>query len=218
MARHCLSNSLPERFGHVVGVATKVQEILASLKMVDEDLVSAAWLHDVGDVSSAVDTGFHALDGARYARRQGFSEQVARLIAHHSCARLEARLRGLEAQLLEEFPLPESPQRLILTAADMAVGPSGKPMSIDARLADIRQRYAQGDVVSRFLDDAEPELRRICGRGRGLVGQSQCGVVSPSMNRNAARRRSLCAFPNCTGTARRLAWAGRSGRCPARSS
>jgi hypothetical protein len=164
-----LRESLPERYEHVAGVATKVGGILASLRMTDEDLVSAAWLHDVGYASKAVETGFHALDGARYARRQGFGDQVVRLIAHHSCAHLEAQLRGLGAQLLEEFPLPESPQRLILTAADMSVGPGGKPMSIDARLADIRQRYAPSDVVNRFLDEAEPELRQIVAEVDGWL-------------------------------------------------
>ncbi|HET6915598.1 MAG TPA: HD domain-containing protein [Acidimicrobiales bacterium] len=180
LARELLGENLPQRYEHVSGVAAKVEAILTSLQIADENLVSAAWLHDVGYASSAVDTGLHALDGARYARRRGFDDQVVRLIAHHSCAHLEAKLRGLETQLLEEFPLPGSPQRSILTAADMSVGPGGKPMSIDARLADIRQRYAPSDVVNRFLDEAETELRRIVAEVDGwLLNPSTALPVRP---------------------------------------
>ena len=61
----------------------------------DEVLVAAAWLHDIGYVPGLVDTGFHPLDGARFLRRSGVCEQVAALVAYHSCAEIEADVRGL---------------------------------------------------------------------------------------------------------------------------
>ena len=36
-----------------------------------DDLVAAAWLHDIGYAPELVETGFHPLDGARYLRREG---------------------------------------------------------------------------------------------------------------------------------------------------
>ena len=86
-------------------------------------LVAAAWLHDIGYAPELVETGFHPLDGARYLRRVGVDEQVVSLVAYHSCAQIEADVRGLGAELASEF----SPADPLLTDAllycDMTTGP-----------------------------------------------------------------------------------------------
>lgn len=41
---------------------------------------------------------------------------------------------------------------------DMTTGPDGKAVSVEERLAEIRARYGPGDVVTRFVERAEPEL------------------------------------------------------------
>ena len=62
--------------------------------------VAAAYLHDIGYAPELRRTGLHQLDGARYIRSHG-AERVARLVAHHSEARFEIRLRGFsESSLL----------------------------------------------------------------------------------------------------------------------
>jgi hypothetical protein len=53
------------------------------------------WLHDIGYAPELAGTGCHPLDGARYLRRIGVDEQVVSLVAYHSCARIEAEVRGL---------------------------------------------------------------------------------------------------------------------------
>nr|WP_244167179.1 HD domain-containing protein [Micromonospora marina] len=61
--------------------------------LVGEDqhlLVAAAFLHDIGYSPEIRDTGFHALDGARWLRRNGFEPRLAGLVAYHSCAAYEA--------------------------------------------------------------------------------------------------------------------------------
>jgi hypothetical protein len=56
-----------------------------------------------------VTTGLHALDGARYLRDTYDADAMAcRLVAHHSCAIVEAEERGLADALSLEFePAPE---------------------------------------------------------------------------------------------------------------
>ena len=66
-------------------------------------LVAAAWLHDIGYAPELVETGFHPLDGARYLRRAGVDGQVVSLVAYHSCAQIEAEVRGLGDELASEF-------------------------------------------------------------------------------------------------------------------
>lgn len=58
-------------------------------------LQTAAILHDIGYSPDIVRSGFHALDGAVFLRARGVDEEVVSLVAHHSCAHLEAGLRGL---------------------------------------------------------------------------------------------------------------------------
>ena len=52
------------------------------------ELVAAAVLHDIG--YSHVDTGLHALDGARFLAGLGFSRVVCNLVVHHTASTFEA--------------------------------------------------------------------------------------------------------------------------------
>ena len=59
-------------------------------------LEAAAWLHDIGHAPGLAVTGLHALNGARYLRdAQHADAMLCRLVAHHSCATIEAGERGL---------------------------------------------------------------------------------------------------------------------------
>jgi putative nucleotidyltransferase with HDIG domain len=121
-------------------------------------LAQAAILHDVGYSQVARETGFHALDGARYLRSLGIDDQVVNLVAHHSCAALEAQERGLDKALLE---FPSGPPALTdgLIFCDMTVSPDGVPVNVDDRISDILTRYGPDSVVGQFIARAEPELR-----------------------------------------------------------
>ena len=53
-------------------------------------------MHDVGYAPDLAVTGLHQLDGARYLRdSQHAGTMLCRLVAHHSCAIVEAGERGL---------------------------------------------------------------------------------------------------------------------------
>jgi hypothetical protein len=143
------------------------------LKVLDDALVPAAWLHDIGYAPCLVASGFHPLDGARFLRSEGFGDRVACLVAHHSYAAVEADLRGLGPVLDEEFPREESLTADILCYCDMTTGPDGEQVDVVDRLAEIRARYGPGDVVSRFVDRAEPEIVSTVHRVEGLLHAAQ---------------------------------------------
>ena len=109
LARSLLADTLPRRWSHVQGVAARACTLEPSLGA-DADLIeAAAWLHDIGHLPELAQTGLHGLDGARYLRDIQHAEPLlCRLVAHHSCAVIEAEERGLAHVLTREFTPPPS--------------------------------------------------------------------------------------------------------------
>ena len=109
LARALLADALPRRWAHVQGVAARARSLALSLGSDAGLLEAAAWLHDIGYLPELAATGLHGLDGARYLRDvQHADPMLCRLVAHHSCAVIEAEERGLAALLTSEFPRPRS--------------------------------------------------------------------------------------------------------------
>lgn len=157
MARSILGEALPRRWAHVQGVAGKAHRVAASLALSGEVVVSAAWLHDVGYAPGVVETGFHPLDGARYLAGLGAPERVVNLVARHSNAILEAELRGI-GDLVASFPDERGALRDALWYCDLTTSPDGQPVSAPDRIAEIKERYGPGHIVTRFITDGAPEL------------------------------------------------------------
>ena len=85
---------------------------------------------------------------------------LCRLVAHHSCAIIEASERGLAEVLNSEFdPAPE-PLASVLTCCDMTTSPDGQPVPVGQRLAEIQDRYGPGHLVSRSIQRATPMILR----------------------------------------------------------
>jgi hypothetical protein len=121
-------------------------------------LVDAGWLHDVGYSPAVVDTGFHPLDDARWLRREGWPDELCRLVAWHTRALTEARLRGLGEALVEEFEPPPDLPLAVLTWADLTSSTHGTRCTVSARLDEILRRYPPESVVHRAIVEATPEL------------------------------------------------------------
>jgi hypothetical protein len=121
--------------------------------------VAAAWLHDIGYASELAATGFHPLDGARYVRAQGH-ERVARLAAHHTGARVEASIRGIE-DYLAEFPFDNSELDRALTFCDLTTSPAGAPVGVSERVREIQERYGAEHPVSRCMERCRREFLAI---------------------------------------------------------
>ena len=159
LTRALLHESLPRRWAHVQGVAARSRS-LAPILGADADLLeAAAWLHDIGYTPDLVVTGLHSLDGARYLRDvQCADAMLCRLVAHHSCAIIEAGKRGLANALSMEFEPAPYALSSVLTFCDMSTSPDGEPVHAKRRLAEIQERYGTGHVVSRSIQRATPMI------------------------------------------------------------
>jgi putative nucleotidyltransferase with HDIG domain len=142
--------SVGDSWAHSKAVGERARSIAQAFAPDDRvHLIAAAYLHDIGYAPALEQTGFHAVDGARYLRSLGH-ERLARLVAHHSEARFEARLRGLDREL-GEFPREPSAVADALTWCDMTVGSAGEPMTLHERTLDIALRYGQDHAAARAL-------------------------------------------------------------------
>jgi HD domain len=165
LARTLLERSLARRWAHVQGVAARARSLAPTLGGDAELLEAAAWLHDIGYLPELARTGLHSLDGARYLRDVHHADPLlCRLVAHHSCAVLEAEERGLAGAMTREFAPP--PQQLAdaLTFCDMTTSPDGDQVQVTHRLAEIQDRYGSGHLVSRFITRATPLILEAVGR------------------------------------------------------
>jgi hypothetical protein len=150
--------SLGDRWLHVQGVVKVARHIGCILSSSEHGLlIAAAYLHDIGYAPDLRLTGFHPLDGAQFVESQGYY-RLACLIAHHSGARFEAKLRGLHKEL-HHFPLEQSALLAALNYCDMMVGPSGQFVDLPGRFLDVQQRYGLNHIVSCAFRRALPSLK-----------------------------------------------------------
>ncbi len=151
-----------DRWKHVQGVANRAMEIATVLDKADRSyLIAAAYLHDIGYAPPLRRTGLHQLDGALYVSRLGDTRLTA-LVAHHSEARFEIRLRGFGNELAA-YDREGSSTADALTYCDLTTGPVGQAMTLDERISEVVQRYGEGEITAA-LRLARPYLEAAVGR------------------------------------------------------
>ncbi|MBM2620490.1 HD domain-containing protein [Actinoplanes sp. LDG1-06] len=161
LTRSLLAEPIPRRWFHSQGVGRKAETVAHLVGDDASALIAAAWLHDVGYAPDLVVTGMHQLDGARYLRDVAQADDlVCRLVAHHSCAFIEARNRRLSDQLEQEFPPVGGLAADAITYADMTTTPDGEPTDVELRLAEILARYGDGDLVAESIREASPLITK----------------------------------------------------------
>lgn len=160
-----------ERRTHSLAVGRKAEAVASRVPAaLRADLAAAAVLHDIGYAHP--ETGFHALDGARFLSSVGFSARVCHLVVHHSASTWEAEERGLDLALYAGFSVGAvdmGPAHAVLWWADMTTGPGGDDVTVEDRLDEIRTRYGPDDLVTRFISRARPVLL--------AAGQSPMGSI-----------------------------------------
>jgi hypothetical protein len=181
IARSLLEEPLPRRWAHVQGVAGTARTLAGVLGRNADLLVAAAILHDIGYAPILTATGFHPLDGARYLRDVEHADaMLCRLVAHHSCAIIEAEERGLASELAREFKSTPRDLADALIYCDMTTGPDGQRMPISQRLAEIRIRYGPADLVTRALTRSAPHLEAATSRVARKMA-TRMAVARPAM-------------------------------------
>src|SRR3954470_12115824 len=155
-----LLSGQPERWRHTIGVVRRAEDLVETLDepLDADDLIAAAWLHDIGYAEPLRDTGFHPLDGARHLERLGWPKRLPALVAHHSDACSVAAVRGLDDELAA-YPREVSPVADALTYADQTVGPAGRRMTFDQRIADMLRRHGPDSPNAAAHGIREPTLR-----------------------------------------------------------
>jgi HD superfamily phosphodiesterase len=165
LAELWLATSEPRRWHHVRGVGVKAERLSRVLFREDsrdrDVLVAAGYVHDIGYAPGLKRTGLHQIDGARFIRTLG-DHRLAGLVAHHSEARFEVRLRGYGEELAE-YPREDTRVYDALVYCDLTTGPDGTTMGFEDRLREVYERYGEGDV-SRALHVAEPYLKAAVDR------------------------------------------------------
>jgi hypothetical protein len=110
------------------------------------------------------------LDGARFLAKAGAPRRLVGLVAHHSCAVLEAELRGLATELTE-FDDEDGAVRDALWYCDITTSPDGEPVDATERIAEIKHRYGPGHMVTRFISLATPDLLAAVDRTEQLLNR-----------------------------------------------
>jgi hypothetical protein len=122
--RGLLQEGLPRRWARDQGVAARARSLAAVLGAHADLLEAAAWLHDIGYAPGLAVTGLHALEDVRYLRDAQYADaMLCRLVAHHSCAMIEAGERGLADVLSLEFEPASYALSSVLTYCDMTTSP-----------------------------------------------------------------------------------------------
>ena len=173
LAQALLQAPLPRRWAHVQGVAARARSLPPVLGADADLLHAAAWLHDIGYAPGLAVTGLHALDGARHLRDAHQADaMLCRLVAHHSCAIVEAGERGLADVLALEFEPAPYVLSSVLTCCDMTTSPDGELVPVEGRLAEIHQRYGSGHLVSRSMRRATPMILRAVDQVHGRTART----------------------------------------------
>nr|WP_032767618.1 HD domain-containing protein [Streptomyces griseus] len=159
LAEKLLAEPLPRRWAHCQGVAERARTLASILGGDAELLEAAAVLHDIGYAPELAKTGFHPLDGARYLRDVAHAdERIVRLVAHHSCAWMEAEARGMRDELEAEFPREHPDLADALCYCDMNTTPDGTSTNPVDRVDEIAGRYGPDSLIGTFIRRAEPEI------------------------------------------------------------
>ena len=179
LAESLLAEQLPRRWAHSLGVADRARTLAPILGEHAQLLEAAAVLHDIGYSPDLVKTGLHPLDGARYLRTvAGADERVVRLVAHHSCAWMEAEARELRDELEAEFPHEDALLDDALCYCDMCTTPDGTPTNPVDRINEIASRYGDDTLIGRFIRRAEPEILNATARTMMRVSSQKAATVS----------------------------------------
>jgi predicted hydrolase (HD superfamily) len=172
LARTLLEEPLPHRWAHSQGVAATARALAPILGRRADVVTAAAWLHDIGYAPALHSSGFHPLDGARYLRDvQRADPLLYRMVAHHSCAGIEAAERGLADVLFREFKLAARGLSDALIYCDMTTGPRGQSVTLEERFAEIRSRYGPDHVVTHALARSSPELAAAAARIASMLSE-----------------------------------------------
>jgi hypothetical protein len=109
---------------------------------------------------------------------------LCRLVAHRSCAVIEAEEHGLAHVLTREFARPPQSLADALIFCDMTTSPDGEHVQVYNRLAEIHDLYGMDHLVSGSIRRATPLFLEAAGdvstgTGNTSQGSGACPQLIP---------------------------------------
>ena len=89
---------------------------------------------------------------------------ITGLVAHHTCALVEADARGLGEALRAEFVRRDDLVQDALWRADATTGPGGERLTLEERVAEVETRYGRGSCVATSMLKIQPFLAQAIER------------------------------------------------------
>lgn len=150
------------RGAHILRVMKTAQE-LESRQPFGGRLVMAAAYHDIGYAGALIVTGYHPIDGALVARRDGLDPQITDAVLHHSGA--WALAQRSRPELMRHYGpdcrMMRTALSRALTFCDTHSGPLGERFTLAERMGEIRIRHAANTDLLAALDDSQKDFQTI---------------------------------------------------------
>ena len=165
------------RFKHILGVVEEMKMLLEKVEMgehIKEELIEAAYLHDIGYSEKLLKTGYHPLDGALYCIKENYSSGIIAAVMFHSGA-LEDVKRNfpdlLDIYLKHYSKLNEKDQLYIdlVTYCDLHRSSLGIKVTFEERMNEIFQRYGEDHNVSLTMKNNEKMFKELIERVENFV-------------------------------------------------
>ncbi len=150
------------RLAHILRVM-KTAQALEARRSFGGRLVTAAAYHDIGYAEALIATGYHPVDGALVARRDGLDAEIVDAVLHHSGARTLAQISRPELMphYGTECRMMRMPLSRALTFCDTHSGPRGERFGLAERIAEIRTRHAANADLLAALDESQQAFQTI---------------------------------------------------------
>lgn len=150
------------RLAHILRVIETAQELEAHQPFGGR-LILAAIYHDIGYAETLIETGYHPIDGALVARRDGLDPEISDAVLHHSGA--WALAQRSRPDLMQYYGcdcrMMHTQLSRALTFCDTHSGPHGERFALTERLAEIRIRHAKNADLLTALEDNQQDFQTI---------------------------------------------------------
>lgn len=166
-----------DRYLHILGVVQEMKELVSNLKIdssVKNELIIAAYLHDIGYSHLLNRTKFHPLDGALFAFERKFSKSIVSAVLFHSGAEFDIKkLHPKYSEFFERYrdSLTEKDNLFIdlVTICDLHRSPKGEHVSYLERVEEIKDRFGERHNVYLLMEMKHQYFQELMYRVQKMI-------------------------------------------------
>ena len=158
-----------DRLLHIFGVVEEMQTLIKDLRLSDQmakDLITIAYLHDIGYSIQNQCTHYHPLDGALFCYNHQMPKNIQTAVLLHSGAEKDVcDMRPYYAPFYKQYISTlrddEWFYAKLITYCDIHRDSKGRKVSVHERLEEIEYRYGKNHIVSRLNRRKENHYKKI---------------------------------------------------------